>query len=501
MYFTSKSVLNTDLFDQRRYDEILQMSKKMQEIDKLGRQILPSFSPLMGDIWASLFKSSPEVLEETSDELMVNKHIMKRVMKDEQFETYRETTKLDDLASAIGTLTFSEKTYQWLEQQERKNLEYAEKIGQYRELMKQAMEKKEKAEKQQEKAQLAKEKSNVNAEKLQQQADQLEQKAELAFQQATETGESIAQMLEQMMQGQKFQAMAEQSIKDATDTIEAVTSLIGGFEPGNQKATMQKVPLRDQITLAEKLMRNKKIKKIAEWAGRFKLVARKKQKSKHNQTIDRSGVELGTEVERLLPAELAAFSHSSTRLDFLRRYAEGQTMMYAPKGKEVLGKGPVIFVLDQSGSARKYDDQAKGFALALMSIAKKQRRDFALVLFSSQVQVKIYEKGKLHVNDLIDMATTFLDGGTEFRLALHEVTKIIEKSRFKNADVVFTTDGEDKPGPYIDKFNAKKAEKQFKVLSLILGNGQEATVKKFSEEIIRATSFNDMKVMEKAFKI
>jgi chromosome segregation ATPase len=207
MYFTSKSVLNTDLFDQRRYDEILQMSKKMQEIDKLGRQILPSFSPLMGDIWASLFKSSPEVLEETSDELMVNKNIMKRVMKDGQFETYRETTKLDDLASAIGTLTFSEKTYQWLEQQERKNLEYAEKIGQYRELMKQATEKKEKAKKQQEKAQLAKEKSNVNAEKLQQQADQLEQKAELAFQQAAETGESIAQMLEQMMQGQKFQAM------------------------------------------------------------------------------------------------------------------------------------------------------------------------------------------------------------------------------------------------------------------------------------------------------
>ena len=41
----------------------------------------------------------------------------------------------------------------------------------------------------------------------------------------------------------------------------------------------EKVPLRDQISLAEKIASDKKMKEIADWAGRFKQVARKKQKT------------------------------------------------------------------------------------------------------------------------------------------------------------------------------------------------------------------------------
>ena len=102
-------------------------------------------------------------------------------------------------------------------------------------------------------------------------------------------------------------------------------------------AELKKVPLRDQISLAEK---------IADWAGRFKQIARRKQKSKHSDSMERSGVTLGNDIGRLLPMELGLYAHPITKNDFLRRFVEGQTMQYEQKGHEVLGKGPIVLCLD-----------------------------------------------------------------------------------------------------------------------------------------------------------
>ena len=208
---------------------------------------------------------------------------------------------------------------------------------------------------------------------------------------------------------------------------------------------MQKLPLRDQIKLVELLSKNKRLRDIAEWAGHFKAIARKKQKSKHVETIDRSGVTFGIDVERLLPSELAFYKNPVTKLDYLRRYAEHQTMMYAPEGKETLGKGPIILCLDQSGSMHSLDEQSKGFALALMMIAKKQRRDFAIVLFSAESKQKVllYDKGKVKPSDLVKLAETFLGGGTSFSPPLQKAVRIIEeRKRYSKADIVFVTDGD-----------------------------------------------------------
>ena len=156
------------------------------------------------------------------------------------------------------------------------------------------------------------------------------------------------------------------------------------------------------------------MKEIADSAGRFKQVARKKQKTKYKEAMERSGVTIGNDIERLLPMELGLYTHPTTKTDFLRRFVEGQTMMYEQKGQEVLGKGPIILCLDQSGSMRNLDTQSKGFTLALMSIARRQRRDFCLILFSTRIQVFKYEKGKIKSSDMVKLAQTFLSGGTDF---------------------------------------------------------------------------------------
>jgi uncharacterized protein with von Willebrand factor type A (vWA) domain len=119
-------------------------------------------------------------------------------------------------------------------------------------------------------------------------------------------------------------------------------------------------------------------------------------------------------------------------------------MMYEQVGQEVSGKGPIVLCLDQSGSMHKLDTQSKGYTLALMSIARKQRRDFCLILFSTRTQIFQYEKGKIKGTDMVNFSQTFLGGGTNFALPLDRALKVINESRCKQADVVFVTDGEDR---------------------------------------------------------
>ena len=61
---------------------------------------------------------------------------------------------------------------------------------------------------------------------------------------------------------------------------------------------------------------------------------------------------------------------------------------------------------------------------------------------------------------MVNLAQNFLGGGTDFALPLEKTTKIINKSRFKQADVVFVTDGEDGlRDSFLEEFNMKKKKK------------------------------------------
>lgn len=94
------------------------------------------------------------------------------------------------------------------------------------------------------------------------------------------------------------QAMA-QAAQETKDVKDGLKSLIGGLKAGSGEAELKKVPLRGKIKLSETLSDNPKVKKIAEWAGRFKTIERKKQKSKSQESIERSGVTMGNHVEKL----------------------------------------------------------------------------------------------------------------------------------------------------------------------------------------------------------
>jgi Uncharacterized protein containing a von Willebrand factor type A (vWA) domain len=421
----------------------------MQKIERNGRNTFPSFRHLMGDIWASLFKMKPEILQEIPDALQMNKQLMERIMTDKGFEEFREYTRLDDLASALGTMKYSETVLKWIEDQVQQNQAFQNALQQIMG------------------------------------SDGANQKA----------GQQAAKALEDALEqnGQSLARSLKSAAEETVQTKENLKSLLGGVKAGSGDAELKKVPLRDQLKLAEHLSHDRKLKEIAEWAGRMKLIAQKKQRSKHQESINRSGIAMGDQVEMLLPTELASFASPRTKLDFLRRFAEGRTLQYDSKGKEQLGKGPIVLCLDQSSSMKSQDTISKGFALALMSIARRQRRDFTLILFSDRArEPKVYHHGKISVDDMIQLATTFLSGGTDFSNALQKALEVIQSSRFRQADVVFVTDGEDSVSDvFIKKWNELKQAKDFRVFSLLIGTEYDETVKLFSDRVVKASSFQD----------
>lgn len=462
-YYQEKdSVLNTDTFDRDRFVRMVNKSPNLGDLIQNHSEGNPDFPALMGDVWASLYKTKPalksfEEEESSSEEWTspINYPLIKRLMSEDAFHDMKTVTTLDEITSAIGSMRVSDMIEEWLYQQMEENQELKNQMDNYIQQKEQGIEP-----------------SQVDSEKLQ----------AIIEGQVEQNGDQFGKILVQ----------AKEGAKEAKDNLK---SLFGSA--GNQDGDLEEVPLSDKIALAEKISMDKSFKKIAEWAGHFKAIARKKQKSKHKDSVERSGVTLGSDLERLLPQELAMFSAPSTKKDFMRRYVEGQTMMYSPKGKESLGKGPILLCLDQSGSMKSLDPQSKGFSLALAMIARKQKRDFVMICFSNNVQrVFDFPKGKISISDLVEMATFFAGGGTQYVPPLREAMKMIaERSHLKKADIVFVTDGNPEDAYYVEKKitpEIKEFQKQYEtqVLSLLIGSQvSQQHVKNFSNKVLLASDF------------
>lgn len=446
----NRSVVNTDAFDRRRFQEIFDMSEHLQRLEH--EMDYPLFRALLGDVWACLYKMKPKIIEcEIDSRLQMNLRFVQYIMAQDQFASFRRVTRLNDFASAIGVMKYGEMMKRWIAELKVRDDEFGRMLVQ-------------------------KDYSNCEWDKLD---DGVLQVLKEAVERSVDENDNhLNDMTAALMQETKLLKFQLQS-------------LLGGLKVGDGEASMRKIPFRHQLLLAEKMMEDQRLKEIAEWAGRFKKIAKKKQQIKTSESIEKSGVTIGNAVDALVPIEYSYYSHPLTKIDFLRRLAEGQTLQYEQQGREVLGRGPIVLCLDQSDSMSGLDAPSKGFSLALMSIAKQQRRDFCILLFSATTRMFIYKKGKVKVPELVKLAQTYLGGGTNYSRVLEEAMNVMKESRFRAADLILVTDGEGEVSDsLLTSFRQAKEEKGFKVLSLVIGQACES-VKNFSDRVVQITDYND----------
>lgn len=499
--FKPKSVINTDSYDRRTYGQLRKESIRLAELEQKGSEQLPTFPHLMGDIWAGLYKNTPRLkpLDEVPEEVKPNAPIMKKVFGHQEFTSLREHTKLDELASALGVVHMGEKIDDLLKdvlpEEVKKQLQdlakqqsQAQKAQDKAEALKDALEylkhKKGVSEKRDElKKQLSSAKRKVTS--AQKKANQIADKASQAIEQALDTPGGQTALGDAILQ-------VQQEVKGDT---QAIAAFLGGLGAGKQPGEKINMNPATAVQLAQMIRNSYKLKRIAELAGRMKQIAQKKQKSKTRDTIERTDVSMGNEASRLLPQELALLSKGETRQDFLRRYAEGKLLEYSPEAKERLGKGPIVCCLDTSGSMKNLDPESKAVMLALMGIARKQKRAFSLINFSSPGQQKCWEfpnPKDITPEQIVEMAEFFYNGGTDFMNPLDLAIGVIKKSKFKKADVIFITDGDALVNSsWLKTFLKNKKEKKFQVISVQLGDKSANTLKEFSDKVIKADSLFD----------
>lgn len=231
---------------------------------------------------------------------------------------------------------------------------------------------------------------------------------------------------------------------EADAEIEGMQAALVGLGAGSSVGCLSAVKApADEVRRV--LASNPKLARIAKLAGRMRMRARDKQRSKVNyvpeQIVD---VTQGADLQRLLPSELLLFASEETELLLLRRLAERQAFQYSLEGKESEDQGPILLCVDGSGSmdgAR--NEWAMAVGLALLEVCAMQRRAFGLCHFDSGVQKThlVPASKRLTLEELVEMVCYFSGGGTNFSPPLAWSLEQIKHGSWSKADVILVTDG------------------------------------------------------------
>ena len=212
-------------------------------------------------------------------------------------------------------------------------------------------------------------------------------------------------------------------------------------------------------------------------------------------------VRLGKDLERLLPPELVALHHPLLRRDFARRLVEGRLLSYALRGVDEHGRGPMIVCLDGSSSmAGEKEIWSKAVALTLLEIARRQRRLFRFICFSSAdtplftLDLNPRERYEVQEDRALDVAEYFPGGGTDFETPLSAALDCLKVARYRRGDVVLITDGECQISPaWRERFQAEKARLGFSVYSVLVdvGPSSAGTLAEISDRVMAVSALTD----------
>lgn len=279
---------------------------------------------------------------------------------------------------------------------------------------------------------------------------------------------------------------ASTEVQEARETSLAMG--IGAGSPGSNDP-------KAVAALYRRVRNNATLKRICELAGRYRRVAQSKQRRKTTHGLDDVvGVVLDGELGRLLPQELAKLAMPEFEDDTLRRLVERQLMCREHHATEPVGKGPIVVVVDESGSMRgEKVCTAKALALALAWIARQQRRWCALIAFSGSKEGRLLPlpPGRWNENALADWLEAFLGGGTTCDVPLVELPNRYWKELACPpgiTDIVCITDAiVDVPEEVRENFLRWKVQIKARMISLII-NGEPGDLQAVSDEVHKVHS-------------
>jgi len=488
--FKSEQNIETDAFDRELFSELESASKALRNIIDSGSNLLPSFRALTLDLFASFYKHNVLFIDydDVSRTSILPRRILEKIHRDEHYLLLREDTVLDGFKSAVAVIEISTRVYEWLRSDEgpgEKALLNEHKAGQAeREVrdMKDEMETwNEAAEEMEETSEAFEEAKN---ERAHDQSEAEKELGELAEEQGKSHDKSDLKLGNMVRSSMR---QTEVKVDEVEDELMSWGANMGA--PGERG-------LGEKLDLAAKLYKNEKLRKLSRIVGGLKeemLTARKKTWAKRGSEV--FDIASGDDIGRVIPSELLSLSHAQLRHDFHKRFVEGRLLQYYLK--EEKGRGPMVICLDGSSSMEGPKELwSKGVCLTLLEIAKRERRKFNVVVFSSGGQpLKVFESiGReggsgwgMREKDVFELAEYFPGGGTNFEEPLNKALELLRESKFKGGDIVFITDGESNVGDsWLKSFEEEKQRMKFKVYSVLIDLSDReswGTLSHFSDKV------------------
>lgn len=268
------------------------------------------------------------------------------------------------------------------------------------------------------------------------------------------------------------------TVKQAKEEVESVEALaaMAGIGQGDGTGKVSKPTF---LNMFRTVQNSPMLRRIAELAGRYRRLARARQKTKTVHGRDEiAGIVTGGLEDPLLPSELAGLrGERGQRLETLRKIAERQALALKFQGSEKLGKGPVVVCVDESGSMklRERIHQAKALALALYWIARHQNRWCMLLGYSGGAEgnLEVFRPRDVRPEALLQWCSHFYNGGT----TMNAICNTLPRRYWREygvpegkTDIVIVTDGEVRIDSGMEaEFNRWRQEKQVKVQTIVIG--------------------------------
>lgn len=274
-------------------------------------------------------------------------------------------------------------------------------------------------------------------------------------------------------------AQATREVSEAKDAAAALG--LGPGSPGSNDSA--------RIGAIYKRVRSsKQLLRITNLAGRFRRFAQSRQRQKAAGREEVTGIHQDGDPSRLLPMELVGLLDPETEMSVLRRITERQSWCREYGCREPVGQGPIIVVVDESGSmAGERNETAKALALAMAWIAQRQKRWCVLVAFSGDTGERILPllPGRWNQDELMGWLESFLGGGSELDVPVREMPEFFERLKAPRGktDLIFLTDAACKiEKPDLENFLRWKKLVGARLISLVLSD-EPGDLQHLSDEI------------------
>lgn len=515
----TKHVVVRDKWDRGMVADLERELKQYKYAQKDLTEITHTGYEAMADAALSLFKASPH-LKHPNDirpSYMVDHVVMDELLDMKEFENLHMTSTGDPISAGLASVAMEpelEKLFNRLEE-ERKASEQIEQMlqqaGGLSDDVDDLMDQMESA------AANGDEEGAKNfqeqAAKAQEQLDQLKQQIEGESQDLQDRLENKTGQIRAGLAKAMDQATEQQEALDAAESW--------GLDPGG----VTRMNADARLELAEKLG-SEKFKLMAEYFGRLQNLAVTSQMSKTDQSFEEVyDIEMGDNLNRIIPSEILYLGDDTLIYDFLRRYTERGLSQYALRGQEEVNKGSIILLED--GSSSMGGDRAvasKAIGLGLLKIASMQKRGFKAIHFAGsnmhvdftfktdetpvamqRFQSRNHEYDRTGIEAVMDFAETSLNGGTDFHTPLARALEFLQQEYDENgsteSDIVFLTDGIcGVSEEFLAEFKEKQEELDFRVFGIAIGTDPK-TEPFWTICDERAITFSDLKDVSRVEEI